>query len=561
MIFQNYFKFLYIIDLFGKQPNLYYKEKPKRKALIGVFSSILYISIYITYFIYKINKMLKRVDYKFSETNVNTEGIRSINITNEKLFFYFSLMDVYTRKEFIDETIYYPIAYYFRYDETEDVYYSKYLEVERCTLEKSKYKDLLGNSLTNYYCIKNLNNLNEILEVEDSSSASYSYIYLEFHPCINGIKRFDNKDITCKDLNIVEPYINENQLFLKFMDIEYTPQNYDSPVNFLRKDLFLPASLNLYYQYQINLQITNIETDKNIIGIGKNIKKDLYLKYKDSSAFSFGNSNEYVLGEGGEFFDVNFCLTSNVFTYKRTYTNFIDVLGEVGGFMSTIYSLIYTISFFFLDISYEISLVNNLFDFNESKKIIIIKSLKNKVLNDSINNQIPKSKYFSPIISPKISSNRILLNINNNKNLKKENFIQNNPVISLNSRNSRNNKCYYNNKNFETNDNTTSKKNINTIGNEIFNFKSPVNNDKNQSNSIYFRYLKDINLEESKIKNDNVNEINLNIFYAYLCTLCIKKNKNFQKNIFDAGMKIIRSKLDIINLFKISYSYDINSKS
>ena len=64
------FKFIYEIDVFGREPKLYYKEKPKRKTYVGGLTTIIYVVIYIAFFIYKINKMLKKVDVSFYETYI-----------------------------------------------------------------------------------------------------------------------------------------------------------------------------------------------------------------------------------------------------------------------------------------------------------------------------------------------------------------------------------------------------------------------------------------------------------------------------------------------------------
>ena len=48
------FSFIKEIDLFGKEPEIYYKGKPKNTTIIGRVFTWLYIFIYIAFFIYKI---------------------------------------------------------------------------------------------------------------------------------------------------------------------------------------------------------------------------------------------------------------------------------------------------------------------------------------------------------------------------------------------------------------------------------------------------------------------------------------------------------------------------
>ena len=75
-------------------------------------------------------------------------------------------------------------------------------------------------------------------------------------------------------------------------------------------------------------------------------------------------------------------LAGKVLTQKRTYPKLIDVLGEVGGFMEVIYSVFKVLLILMTDILYDISLVNNLFSFSIDKKVIIIKNLKNKEIEN-----------------------------------------------------------------------------------------------------------------------------------------------------------------------------------
>ena len=53
------------IDLFGNQVELYYKGKSKLTSWFGVFFTILYISAYLAFFIYKVIRMMKRDDVTF----------------------------------------------------------------------------------------------------------------------------------------------------------------------------------------------------------------------------------------------------------------------------------------------------------------------------------------------------------------------------------------------------------------------------------------------------------------------------------------------------------------
>ena len=57
--------FMHDIDLFGKEVELYYNGKSKLTSWFGVFFTILYISAYLAFFIYKVIRMMKRDDVTF----------------------------------------------------------------------------------------------------------------------------------------------------------------------------------------------------------------------------------------------------------------------------------------------------------------------------------------------------------------------------------------------------------------------------------------------------------------------------------------------------------------
>ena len=65
-------------------------------------------------------------------------------------------------------------------------------------------------------------------------------------------------------------------------------------------------------------------------------------------------------------------LSEKVLTQKRRYTKFTEVLRDVGGLTVVVLSIIYIIIFFSSKVSYDLSLVNNLFEFNTDKKLILI---------------------------------------------------------------------------------------------------------------------------------------------------------------------------------------------
>jgi len=60
--------FIKEIDMFGKEPELYYKGKSKKTSSIGRIFTLLFISLYIAIIIYKVIRMIKKRDVTFFDT-------------------------------------------------------------------------------------------------------------------------------------------------------------------------------------------------------------------------------------------------------------------------------------------------------------------------------------------------------------------------------------------------------------------------------------------------------------------------------------------------------------
>ena len=127
--------FIKEIDFYGKQPEFYYKGKPKKVTWIGRIFTIIYIIIYLIFFVFKLYRMSKRIDITFFDTYSDEENVPSINVTNENFYVAFTIFDGSTGQPFIDETIYYALAYFID-DETKEI------ELEPCNIDKigSNYK-------------------------------------------------------------------------------------------------------------------------------------------------------------------------------------------------------------------------------------------------------------------------------------------------------------------------------------------------------------------------------------------------------------------------------------
>jgi len=157
-------------------------------------------------------------------------------------------------------------------------------------------------------------------------------------------------------------------------DIELTPKNYAQPIRGRDVDIFTTVGKRLFREIHVYYQIVNIETNLDFIGLDQyeNIKSESYLKYDETVVMdNFLETNIYETGES--FCDVTIKLTDNVRTERREYTKLMTILGDVGGLMKVIFTLFRIMCSFSVDILYDISLVNNLFNFDLEKKLIMKK--------------------------------------------------------------------------------------------------------------------------------------------------------------------------------------------
>ena len=513
------------IDMFGKEPELYYKSRPKKTSWIGRILSFLFVLVYFAFFLYKLIRMLKKVDVTFYDTFTYADKPPAIPLTHNNFYIAFALEDPITYNPFVDESVYHPKSYFKRAEMKGDDFEWKIveLEVERCKLEKfgESYREVFKNvDLYNHYCFKDINNY--ILEGH-FSYLLYSFFYIEFYPCVN-----TTESKKCKPLNEIDYYLKNTFISFEIENIELTPKNYENPTRPRNTDVYTTVGKKLFQELHVYFEVVNIETDLDWFGFDEfeNIKSDIYLKYDEM--FIMGNLIEEDIYEtGNKFCDVTFKLSENVRTQRRVYTKFVTILGDVGGLMEVIFTFFRLISSFSVDILYEISLVNRLFKFDLDKK--------NVILRENDQNNFKQIKVF---------------NINDKETIK-EKKIENNDITIL-ANNTKKNMKNKSNKLF------SKKKVINrNINNEIFSMN--FSNTKSKSNFQDVEIGNKIAVNDDKKNNMNneskniVNKVRLNRACIYFW-FCFARHRKIQDNfLIKEGMNLISRRLDIFNIFEKIY--------
>ena len=568
-------KFLKDLDIFGKNVELFYKGKDKQNTYFGSILTITYGIIYLAFLLYKIIRMFKKKDIIFYDTFSYLDEPPIINITNENFYGGFALEDPNSYDPFIDETIYIPKAYFKigkRKGEEWD-WKIKDVELERCNINKfgSFYKDKFKNkTLDTLYCFKEVNDQ----FIGHFSYDYYSFFFIEFYPCVNTT---ENKN-TCKPIEIIDYYLRSTFVSLQLQDIELTPLNYVSPARPRDQDIYTTVGKKLFQEIHIYFQIVNIETDLDILGFTdfQQVRLQKYLKYDSSIQMTnLIESNIYETGES--FCDITIKLTDKVLTERRKYTKIVEVLRDVGGFTEVMLSIFYVISSFSSKILYELSLVNNLFEFDINKKLILIKKFQNNYIeNNEKNNNI----IFEPvkIYTPKNSNNKInyktaLINDDisthsknrlNIDNLITKNKLSNEIMLPPKAKKSKKNKK---SKNTQNNNEYNDIKEITINNMNIKKEKKHKRSKRKKENGL--ENNENINDNNNDIKKDEkidkdeenrgiINKIKINKICIYLCFLCVRNRKNTENILLNEGKKLIIEKLDIRNIFKKLYRDDEN---
>ena len=545
--------FLTDFDLFGKQPEIYYHGKSKKSSAFGIVLTVIYIVIYIAFLIYKIIRMLKRIDLTFYDS-YTFQGLPSINLTNNEFYGGFGMGGI------VDEKMYRIEVFYVSKVKVNGVWQetTKQLPIEVCKLEwfGSEYQEIFADQPMNqYYCIKSVDGM--VLEGY-SNLERFSYFNVKYYPCVGQTK--DGEE--CYDYYTKLQFFSVNTIELKIQDNDLNPENYKKPVIRRVKDMNSPVFHQLYQLIYSYIQIVNIETDEDITGLNfftNTIRREQYTKYDESFLIASPLFYGDILQTGGPICDVYLQLSAKVLTEKRQYVTLIAVLGDVGGLMEILLTFLNIISSFITEVLYDRSLINNLFSFDLNKKLVILNVKKKKRKSNDEDNQRIDIKRFDSI---KLRED--LQNIeNNNKNVeivpkdKLDNQFQLDSPFDKNNISSTRKKIK-----------KKIKKKI-SVRSASHNLKSynDIEKTPNYENKLSIEENKIIDNKDTKVNGTmcrvNTSGVDRDLKKVYInnwtifCFWCTSKKRNVNKVLFEEGSKIITKRLDIMNMFNHLYINEI----
>ena len=553
--------FFFDIDLFGSDVDIYYKGRPKRNSWIGRIFTILYLGIYIFFFIFKFIRMINKEDVTFYDTYAFNGEPPHMRLTSETYHSGFALLHPLTKQPYINPSIYQAKMTYSSGMKKGSSFNFTTIDVpiETCNVNKfhPNYRELFSKKdLDNLYCGQYVDFFLQGHRAYDV----YSYLNIQFFPCVNS----SENNYICAPKENITKLLTQFGVNFALQDVELTPEDYKSPTKPRLKDVSLTASSDLYMDVYSYLQVINIETDEDIVGLGtsNNIRRGKYLKY-DQSQMLYGPGKLDLDKPDVPLISFTVSLSEQELTETRTYPKLVAVIGDVGGFMEVIFSGLGLLAAILTETLYQKSLVNHLFSFDLDKKLVLVKQ------KDIIPLKKSKSiKIYNPDNSVKNSLFNITHNMKEESNIKeiKQNNKSNKNIISkktidLSNSKSKQKVVLFSKKSSGYSSIFDMKVKLSQLSNSngdfqledsrriLSNKKNILKEKKNEINII--------DLDKSEKESNNSKDINiitkieLNQFKPKFCYK--KKREHFEKILLEEGMKIILKKLDVQNLFKKIY--------
>ena len=530
-------------DLFGKEPEFFYKGKHQRVSWFGRIFSVLYIALYVAYLIYKVVRMIEKVDIDFYETYAFS-GIPTIKLNNELFYGGFTIGGI------IDETLYFPMVYHYTETTVNGVkqVVNQTVPLVKCSLDRfgKRFQPLFADrQLDNLYCME---------KVEDeltgySNLDVYSYYYIAIIPCIGYNPKYEQ----CQDISKVTEFFQQTFLEFKIQDVVMTPKDYDNPSEPRIMDIKGPVFSTLYQSIYTYLQIVNLETDRDWVGFEalSDIKKEQFLRYDESWIIAAPSPHSFGLQPFTPVCDITIQLSAKVLTTKRTNTKIINALGDVGGLMEVVSSLFTILASFITDLLYDIDIVNTLFTFDLTRKVVQFKRDKNELYelnNDEEINIYNRQKTFALPNSRNKIDDKFAGSNSNNEILSKSN------VEEVKLKKTKKKKIKFKRGNTINNIKEPQNIKININQNQQMKIVNKQNIMNNNSIVSSENLRPEISNKEDKT-NSILDEIKINKFFIVFAFCCIRKRKNVNNYVLNEGLNIIGQRLDIINIFKKLY-YD-----
>ena len=193
----------------------------------------------------------------------------------------------------------------------------------------------------------------------------------------------------CKSKEIIDSHISGTFFSLLAKDIGLDPSNFSDPIIPTLQSLHTTIDKTFFRDFVLYFGITQVQTD---VGLFKEkiIKKNYMNFIKTTQAFY--NRYEKLFYKGESMCEIQFKLGDDIRVQKRSFMKMTEVFAITGGYMQLISTIFKIISVLNNKLSYEIKLVNDLFNIYPKEKKIKLKI--NKKLFFSKKNKNSKINYY-----------------------------------------------------------------------------------------------------------------------------------------------------------------------
>ena len=308
----SFFKIIKEVDLFGKEPDIYYKGKQRKTTWVGRILTWIYISFYIFFFIYKLVRMFNRLDVTFSETNGSTGGLPSIHL-NKEIFSYGLALEGLGGMPLLDEEIYNAEVILTGLKTINGIPNQIYHKIpfEKCDINDfgENFKKFTKTmNLEQFYCIKNFDH-----DLEGYTAAeNFTTLIININKCHHQTR--DHRP--CKNDTEIKNALDKKNLIIFSEDFDLTPYNYEKPVKEKLTINRCPIRLDQFQTFVGYYQLANIQTENNLFGFEafSDIKSEKYIIYHSALIMTSEMTG------GPEVMTYNILLKENTLTNLRTNT-------------------------------------------------------------------------------------------------------------------------------------------------------------------------------------------------------------------------------------------------
>ena len=519
-----------VLDLYGFKPQLFIGGFKRSGSLIGLISTILSIIMGFSISFYFFLKLFNTNEFTVITSEITPEGIESLELSNNTFYFSFALEDPITYKSFVDESIYYPKVYYkeAHRDQKEGfIWTEKILDFGPCELNdfgNNYHKFLINHNLSNYYCVKNLNEtIKGIFQKHE-----YSFIFVELFECKNSSEKNN-----CKPQSEIDYYLDGTFITIQYQGLTIDPNNYLLPNLPELGEYYTTISHYFFKEIHIYFKEILVQTDKG--WIFPNIYSQQYSQYDHTEDMISLKS-----AQKGNFLEFSMKFANKVQKYIRSYTKAQTVISNIGGFIKCIQSCFWVISYIFVENQIYQRIINKLFYFEDKIKkpqtfLIKVRREKKKSIL-SLNSFIHNPK--KDIIMKK--SNITQFNHSNTSVRKSfDHSLSSAKMIN------KSNVCAYRIQDQKPNP----KKLLNKI--------KKYGGKKNKS-FIHYSINEKIFSEKQQDSLKN-KEIHLK-YCERLCLKFHRKNSSYRIRLYKKGIGLIEQKLDAICLIKDSFQLNLFKK-